>query len=131
MGFFDNIVRKVVRGVTSEEAKKFGKQLGDSLEEGVKDIKKEGNKLQISRDYMHFPQFAGTISNVSEKRTDKYERCTLDFNYADKNEVSKYVSDVEKNGYKKMSDVRYEKGNEYIIIEEDGNSLHLVFHIKK
>ncbi len=134
MGLFGDIVKSITRGVVNQEVNKVERNIVNKVEDtfgnDIKSMKKEESKYSIPEEYMHFPQFDGVIENLSTKNEDKYKRCTIDYKGTTSEEINKYRDAVEKAGYKKMTNVRYEKGNEYIIIEED-YSLHLVFHIKK
>lgn len=134
MGFLDSIVKRIVRGAVNEEVNKVERNITKSVENtignDIKSIKKEESKYSVPEEYMHFPQFDGVIEDLSTKNEAKYKRCTIDYKGTTSEEINKYRDEVEAKGYKKMTNVRYEKGNEYIIIEED-YSLHLVFHIKK
>ena len=57
----------------------------------------------------------------------------MDFTHVSDQEISDYISKITSLGYIKGSDVRYDKGNTYIIIEYSPRSkyLKLVFHIKR
>ena len=132
MGFLESFLKRFVNGETRKKLNELERNITKNVKDNMGEIKaKEENKNQIPRDYLHFPQFDGVIGDISEKKESMYERCTLDYYKATDEEINKYIELVQKEGYTKMTSVRYEKGNEYIIIENNGNSLHLVFHIKR
>ena len=133
MGIFGDIVKSITRGVVNEEVNKVERDIVNKVDESISSVKPKGeSKYKVPEKYLHFPQFDGVIENLYEKKESKYERCTMDYAQSTSEEIKKYISDVENAGYKKATDVRYEKGNEYIIIENqnEANYLHLVFHIK-
>lgn len=129
MGILDSLLKRVVRGAIREETNKIDKKVADSIGEEIKSYHKEESKYSVPEEYMHFPQYDGVIDYLSTKDESKYKRCTIDYK-APTDNIDAYREKVENAGFRKMTDVRYEKSNEYIIIEDDG-PLHLVFHIKK
>ena len=131
MGFLDKFIKKVVGSEIGKEIKKFDNEISKTIKDNVGELKGRENQKEVPRDYLHFPQFDGTIGDVSTKSCDKYERCTLDYYKVEESQVREYIDKVIHEGYEKMTNVRYEKGNEYIIIENEDNSLHLVFHVKR
>ena len=136
MGLFDNI-------------KKMGENLGKEIEKGlnsdaVKNIKNAvtnatsaGNKAnsqsskEIPSEYSEFPKFRDITTDLSTKETEKYTRCTMNYRNVTDNEVSEYISKINSLGYVKGSDVRFDKGNTYIIVDSNCGDLNLVFHIKR
>ena len=131
MSFLDSFLKRVVRSAVRQETNKIDNRVSSTIRENVGNMKKEKSRYEVPEKYMHFPQFDGFISDMSEKKETSYERCTLDYDKATDDEINKYIGEVITKGYNKMTNVRYEKGNEYIIIENTGHSLHLVFHVKK
>ncbi len=132
MGFLDSLLKKVVSKEAREELSKVGRNITQMVEDNVGEFKATSEaKGTIPRDYLHFPQFEGVIGDINEKKEAQYERCTLNYYKATDEEINKYIELVQKDGYTKMTNVRYEKNNEYIIIEKNNDSLHLVFHIKR
>ncbi len=90
-------------------------------------------KREIPVEYQFFPVFEKEIKQrIQERKTDKYTRCTIDYNHVSQEESDNYISIVENYGYEKATKVRYDKGNTYIIIEYHPivKRLHIVFHIK-
>lgn len=80
--------------------------------------------------YDAFPVFSTNPSNVTYKSTDKYMRCSLDFNKVTNEEVDRYIMRLSGNGFSKKTDVRYEKDNTYVIVDKQGKALNIVYHIK-
>ena len=147
MGLFDNIVKSFDNG----DLKKGLSQVGKGLEQVAKDVGKEIDKSGVKddlkklgqdlgsgspplktvpQDYLVFPQFEGTISEISTKKIDKYHRCTIDYKNVTEEAVKAYIEKIESVGFKKGSDVRYDRDNTYIILEPNVPTLHLVFHVK-
>ncbi len=138
MGLFDNLVKAF-----NDSGLKDGiSEVGKELEKTVNTVGSELNNLNLNgsstpapsktvpSDYAHFPQFEGFIKELSTKNIDKYHRCTIDYDKTSEEKIEEYKASVVAAGYAKATDVRYEKGNEYIIIDPDGAYLHLVFHVK-
>ena len=92
-------------------------------------IKKKYKK--IPDEYSSFPAFRENIEKLYTKNQSNYMRCTMDFRDVLEDELSKYISKITEERFIKMSEVRYEKENTYIIIDNAGKYLNLVFHIKK
>ena len=131
MGFLDGLLKRVVRSAVNEEVNKVERDITKKVEDNIGEIKpKKESRYHVPEKYMHFPQFDGAIDDIDEKKESKYERCTMDYYQATNDEIDKYIEEVQQKGYKKMTNVRFEKDNEYIIIENRNNYLHLVFHIK-
>lgn len=151
MGFFDSISKAIndsgiKEGLNSlgQELDKAAKDVSDDFNKsGLKeDLKKFGKDIGITsgstnsepkkvpEDYMSFPQFEGTIKDLSTKKIDKYHRCTIDYKDVTEDQVNAYVVKMIDAGFTKGSDVRYDKDNTYIILEKDVPNLHLVFHVK-
>ena len=104
-----------------EDLQKMGKDMGIT---GTKEPKK------VPEEYLDFPQFEGTITDLSTKKIDKYHRCTIDYKDVTVDAVNAYKVRITDAGYIKGSDVRYDKDNTYIILEYEDTCLHLVFHVK-
>lgn len=131
MGLFSNLIKRAVKDEAGKKLSQVGIDIINNIEKLDSSKKDNTKKLTVPRDYMHFPQFDGVIGNLSTKLVDKYGRCTIDYYHVNDVDIEKYISNVQKDGYTKMTNVRYEKNNEYIIIEKNNDSLHLVFHIKR
>jgi hypothetical protein len=144
MGLFDNLINN--KGI-KEGFSQIGKGLEQAVNEVGKEIDKSGLKddfkkigedlgsssktpKSVPQEYLTFPQFEGTIAELSTKKIDKYHRCTIDYKDVTEDQVNAYISKIEEVGFKKGSDVRYDRDNTYIILEKDIPSLHLVFHVK-
>lgn len=131
MGFLDGLLKRVVRSAVNEEVNKVERNITNEVRDTINENKpKQESRYKVGEKYLHFPQFDGVLDDVSEKKESTYERCTMDYYHATNEEIDKYANEVVEKGYKKMTNVRYEKDNEYIIIENRNNYLHLVFHIK-
>ena len=137
MGLFDSL-------------KKLGEDLGKEVEKAVesdtfKNIKdtvsNASNKIssslntqttkEIPAEYSEFPRFRDNVTNLSTKETEKYIRCTMNFHNVTDQEISDYISKINSLGYIKGSNVRFDKGSTYIIVDNSSGDLNLVFHIKK
>ena len=135
MGLLDNL-------------KKFGENIGKEIEKGIesdtfKNIKKsvtninitnthkQQNPKEIPAEYSEFPKFRDTTTDLSTKETEKYIRCTMNYSNVTDSEVSEYISKINSLGYVKGSNVRFDKGNTYIIVDNNYGGLNLVFHIKR
>ena len=133
MGLFDNLVKAF-----NDSGLKDGiSEVGKELEKTVNTVGSELNNLNgnktvktVPSEYSHFPQFNCLIKDVTTKNIDKYHRCTIDYKDVTEDQVNAYISKIEEVGFKKGSDVRYDRDNTYIILEKDIPSLHLVFHVK-
>lgn len=129
MGFFDSLAKLGKELSNNEAVKEFTEELkkgASSLNENINtNVAKE-----IPSRYSEFPVFNGIISSLNDKSTPNYVRCTIDYRNTTSTDITNYVNEVISNGYVKNSNVRYDKNNSYIIIEENGNNLHLVYHIK-
>ena len=138
MGLFDNIVKAVGDSGIKDALEKAGKGIEKAVNEAGIDTNKLKEEMKTSvtssktvpEKYLHFPQFDGEIKDLSTKAMNGYERCTIDFKETSKEKIEEYRKQAEEAGYKKATDVRYEKDNEYIIIDPDEAFMHLVFHIK-
>jgi hypothetical protein len=141
MGLFDNLVKSFNDSGIKEGLSKVGKEIEGAASEFGGDINKFANTLgannsnstpskSIPSEYSHFPAFNGVIKDITTKNIDKYHRCTIDYNESTKEAIDDYRKKVVEAGYAKATDVRYEKGNEYIIIDPSDNYMHLVFHVK-
>lgn len=91
---------------------------------GVKDI-----NYDIPVTYGEFPKYPGSMSSKPyETKTDKYTRLTIIYSGSVKSE---YENTLLLNGYNKVNNVRYDKGNAYIIVESFGCNTKIVYHIKR
>ena len=120
-----NSIKRFIRRFLSNEVDK-------EVQKETKKVVQEKMKLaDIPADYSEFPPFNGNCVYATNKKTDKYIRFTMDFNHVEPAKLHEYEEKMEFNGFKKATDVRYEYKNQYIIYEPEGDTLHLVFHIKK
>ena len=142
MGLFDSlkkfgedIGKEIEKGVNSEAFKNVKNAVENAANSASSEIKSfvDSNTpktKEIPAEYSEFPKFRDTVTDLSTKETEKYTRCTMNFSDATEQEISEYISKINSLGYVKGSNVRYDKGNTYIIVEGD-YGLHLVFHIKR
>ena len=86
---------------------------------------------EIPEEYSEFPKFREECTDLTTKKTDKYIRCTMNFYNVTDREVEDYIYKLRTLGYERGSDVRFDKGNTYIIVDNGSSSLNLVFHIKR
>lgn len=127
MGLFDSLAKLGKNIVENELAKKVNEVLPDELKGSSNSY---NSNYKIPSKYSGFPVFNGNISSLNENKSDRYERCTIDYSNTNNEEVNNYIRAIEDSGYVKASKVRYEKDNTYIIVEDNNGHLHLVFHIK-
>ena len=148
MGLFDSISKAFNDSGLKDGLKQVGEgldkaanQLGEEFNKsGIKeDLQKMGKDMGITSsnepkkvpdEYLEFPQFEGTIKDLSTKKIDKYHRCTIDYSGVTNEALNAYKVKITDAGYVKGSDVRYDKDNTYIIVEYEEQNLHLVFHVK-
>ena len=155
MGLFDSITK----AFNDSGIKEGLNTLGEGLDKAAKDIGDDFNKSELKKDltklgkdmgitgggssnttaaqaktvpeeYLSFPQFEGTIAELSTKKIDKYHRCTIDYKNVTTDKINAYKVSIIDAGFVKGSDVRYDKDNTYIILEVNDTDLHLVFHVK-
>ena len=83
---------------------------------------------ELPEAFIEFPEYHGVLLEKPVLTTTKeYTRITLLYNdYIDKN----YLEKLDSLGFKKASDVRYDKNNTYIIVEEIDDTTKIAFHIK-
>ena len=124
MSILSTIKRFIRRLISNEVDSQVEKEVNKVVEEKMK-------LADIPTEYSEFPPFKGNCVYATNKKTDKYIRFTMDFNHVKPEELKAYEDAMDFNGFKKVTDVRYEYKNQYIIYEPEGDTLHLVFHIKK
>lgn len=131
MGLFDRLITKAVRTATNtitdtiidNTVKPAAQQtVKDSL--GIKDV-----KYDIPSAYSDFPEYPSSMtSKPYETKTDKYTRLTITYSGDIKSE---YENTLLSSGFSRESNVRYDKGNTYVIVESLGSNTKIVYHIKK
>ena len=145
MGLFDSlkkigedIGKEIEKGVNSEGFKDFKKAIGDAAKEASDEMSSitgtnssSQNLKEIPAQYSEFPTFKEGAPYLKTTETEKYIRCTMEYPNASDQEISEYVSKINSLGYVKGSNVRYDKGNTYIIVDTENGGLNLVFHIKR
>ena len=141
MGFFSDVVNKVFTDEVKEGATKAAgdldsafKTMGDEISKTFSNTNSTNNpnndKYTIPEEYKEFPVLPGVIYHLDTKKTDKYKRCTIKYNNLSLDVVTQYRNKIIEAGFNKATEVRYEKNNEYIIVDFDGADLTLVYHIK-
>lgn len=92
-------------------------------------FKSDNGSYPIPEKYNIFPKYPGEMLSKPQKReTSNYSRVTIEY----KGEPSQeFISTILQDGFLKASDVRYEKLNTYIIIEDCYGTTKIVYHIKK
>ncbi|MBO4667226.1 MAG: hypothetical protein J5666_03765 [Bacilli bacterium] len=128
MSILNSIKRFVRRLLFKEVEKEVEKEVQKEVDKKVSEKYKEA---VIPSEYSDFPVFVGNCVSMTNKKTDKYIRFTMDFNKVTPEMLKDYEAKMAYEGFTKETDVRYEYKNKYIIYEPDGSYLHLVFHIKK
>ena len=127
MGMLNDFVKKALTGLVKDEAEKRANTLD---REYLKEKEIIGRGFTIPNEYQNFPVFDGAIIDLTTKKTDKYERCTMKYHNLSEDLVNNYRNKIINNGYEQATSVRYEKGNTYIIIDNNDDVLTLVYHIK-
>ena len=130
MGLFDKIMKSVSDLANTEEAQNLKKNLQDFAKEATSvSDNKENSSFSIPEEYNYFPVFNGKIGNLITKNEEKYKRCSITYYNVTNEEVENYIKTIEDAGYEKKTDVRYEKNNEYIIVDYKYD-LNIVYHVK-
>lgn len=83
---------------------------------------------KIPENFIEFPEYPGVLLEKPVLTTTKdYIRITMIYNdYIDET----YLETLTSEGFKKASNVRYDKNNTYIIVEEIDDTTKIAFHIK-
>ncbi len=115
-----------------KNAQEFIKNAQNSSEDGTNPFRKENNTKEIPAEYSEFPTFDKAPNNLKTIETEKYKRCSMDFYDYTEQEVENYKAKIIELGYVQNTKVRFDKGNTYIIVDQDDISgLNIVFHIKR
>ena len=138
MGILDSL-KKIGEDLGKEIEKNVGSEAMKDIKNAVSSVKQSvSNEInavsspkEIPAEYSEFPTFRDEVKDLTTKETDKYIRCTMNFNNVTEEELSNYISKINSLGYVKGSNVRYDKGNTYIIVDDNYGDLNLVFHIKR
>lgn len=107
----------------------------EKMKEKKEEKKKEEEKAKLNEKYIDFPKIEkeeSALIKIEEKRTEKYDRITMDYSNVSIYEFELYERKIEDYGFNKETNVRYDKNNTYVILEynEKRQTLHVVFHIK-
>ncbi len=160
MGLFDdlkkltkNIGKEIENSGVKDDFSKFGKEVIS----GVKDLERRTSEFLKSTDngdkpvsdssdsmgdafdnsedrvgYEDFPAFNKRADRTENRDTDKYKRRSFIYKNVTQDEIDNYLDQITSAGFVKMTDVRYERGNTYIIVDANySTGLNIVFHIKK
>ena len=141
MGLFDSL-KKLGEDISKEVEKSVGSETFKNLKDAVanasanasNEIHSSSNNQplkEIPEEYSEFPKFRETATDLSTKETDKYIRCTMNFSNVTEQEIAEYISKINSLGYIRGSNIRFDKGNTYIIVDNQYSNLKLVFHIKR
>lgn len=136
MGLFDSL-KKIGENLGKEIENAVGsdtfKNMKDSVMNGngEKPFSAQKETKEIPAEYSEFPKFRDVVTELSTKETPKYIRCTMEFSDSTPQEISDYIAKITSLGYVRGSNVRFDKGNTYIIVDDECGYLHLVFHIKR
>ena len=96
---------------------------------GLFDLFKPKDKITLLG--VEFPMCKGRKIWSDTRNTDKYNRKNFYYRM-DANVMQNYIMEIEMQGFRRSShQVRYEKENAYIIVEEYNRQLHIAFHVKK
>ena len=79
---------------------------------------------------VEFPMFNGRKTWSYHSNTNKYKRKTYYYKI-NREKMDEYLQKLSEFGFNKATDVRYDKDNAYVIVEEKDDSLHIAFHVKK
>jgi len=97
--------------------------------ESVSFSKPEPKKFSIPEKYANFPKYNGTLAfKPIETETEKYYRVRL--NYTDSLDPN-FTSTLLQAGFIQGSNVRYDRGNTYVIVEKNNFGTSIVYHVKK
>ncbi len=135
MGLFDKLVKDVKDAINSDDAKKIKEGFQNFVDNDLKSAVPQSSSSSssgksIPEEYSHFPVFEGEIGDLKTKKEEKYKRCTMKYYKATDEDVETYRKKIVDAGYEKMTDVRYEKDNEYIIVDDNKSPIEIVFHVK-
>ena len=128
MGLFDKLVKEVANRVVDKAiVPEVKRSVNESLGKSIKSV-----SYDIPGEYSEFPEFSGNMSQrPTIVNTDKYKRVTLHYDNVSSGMISEYQNVLQDNGYTRGSNVRFDKGHTYVIVEEDGTNLKIAYHVKK
>lgn len=113
MGLFDHLIKEVITSATDAIKPNLFKEINEP----------------IPSTYNMFPSYPGDlVEKPKETATDKYTRLTLRYRGAP---LQEYYDLLFRSGYTRGTDVRYDKDNTYIIVEEVGKDTKIAYHIKR
>lgn len=131
MGFFSNIIRSASKAASNAIVNDIvTNAINNNGSTSSNNNTTTNNKnYPIPEQFEMFPKYPGEmLSKPLKRNTSDYTRLTIEY----KGEPSQeFISNILQNGFIKASDVRYEKLNTYIIIEDCYGTTKIVYHIKK
>ena len=89
-----------------------------------------GKKESINILGVDFPMFDGKQTWSDNRNTSQYQRKNYYYRL-DQEKRSYYVAKLAEYGFNQATDVRFDKENAYVIVEEKDYRLHIAFHVKK
>lgn len=89
-----------------------------------------GKKESVTILGMEFPMFNGSKTWSDSRNTQHYQRKNYYYRI-DQYKKDEYLGKLAEYGFIKATDIRYEKANAYVIVEEKDDRLHIAFHVKK
>ena len=79
---------------------------------------------------VEFPVFDGKQTWSDNRNTQQYQRKNYYYR-VDQDKLYTYISKLAEYGFMKVTEVRYERENAYVIVEQKDDRLHIAFHVKK
>ena len=79
---------------------------------------------------VEFPMFDGKHTWAESRNTSQYQRKNYYYR-VDQDKLYNYQSKLAEYGFMKATEVRYDRENAYVIVEEKDDRLHIAFHVKK
>ena len=81
---------------------------------------------------VEFPMYDGRKTWKDNSNTDKYQRIDYYFRGYDEALVNSYSMKLSQYGFNKTSDIKYTRGNAYVIVEKLAfDRTHIAFHVNK
>ena len=79
---------------------------------------------------VEFPVFDGKQTWSDNRNTQQYQRKNYYYR-VDQDKLYTYIGKLAEYGFMKTTEVRYERENAYVIVEQKDDRLHIAFHVKK
>ena len=77
---------------------------------------------------VEFPVFDGKQTWSDNRNTQQYQRKNYYYR-VDQDKLYTYISKLAEYGFMKTTEVRYERENAYVIVEQKDDRLHIAFHV--